>query len=378
MGSFGFTGKVVFQLVAAASLVGQGVQVSLGTQTLQSDGTVVVPVQLLSGGLEVAAIQFDIAFDGSVTTIAPTAGSSASGASKTLNNADVTPSVLRIVLASQDHNSIPDGMLASLLITPASSGFSGTLNVLNIIASDPSGTTLTVSAPGGPPPTSTLSIVNGASNQGGAISPGEIVTLYQSGILPPTAATTDVTVTFNGTPAPILFTGTDQINAVTPFGLVGQTTASVAVMYQGNSVGQATVSVSPASPGIFMVGASLQGAIVNQDGTLNTASNPAPTGSIVTLFATGAGIFQNPALTDGETVPNPLPAGWQSTPVGKVAVGIGGHDGGVKYAGPAPGLVAGILQINVMIGPNVSPGSAVPLTIGVGGIQSQQVTMAVR
>jgi uncharacterized protein (TIGR03437 family) len=335
-----------------------------------------VPVQLLSAGLEVTAIQFDVAFDGSVTMIAPTAGLSASGASKTINNADVTPSVLRIVLAGQNHNSIPDGMLASLLITPAFSGFSGTLNVLNIIASDPSGTALTFSAPGGPPPTSTLSIVNAASEQGGAISPGEMVSLYQSGILPPTAAAADISVTFNGTPAPILYAGTDQINAVTPFGLVGQTTASVAVMYQGNNVGQATVSVSPASPGIFTSGGSLQGAIVNQDGTLNTASNPAPIGSTVSLFATGAGVYQNPALTDGQIISS------TSTPTSKpalnVGMGVGGHDVRTTYVGPAPGFVAGILQINFVISATISPGSAVPLNIGVGGIQSPQVTMAVK
>jgi uncharacterized protein (TIGR03437 family) len=369
-------GKTVFALVAAAtSLVAQTAQASFGAQVVQSNGTIMVPVQLSSGGLEVAAIQFDITFDTSVASLTPSADSSASSASKTVYTSEVTPSVLRVALTGQNQNSIPDGTLVSLQITPVSSGFSGTLYLSNAVASDPSGTGVTISGPGAPSPPVMLSIVNGASQQGGAVSPGEIVSLYQSGILPATVAISDVSVTFNGTAAPLLFAGANQINVITPFELAGQTTASVAVMYQGTSVGQATVSVAPTSPGVFTTGGTLQAAIVNQDGTLNSPSNPAPIGSTVSLFATGAGVFQNPALTDGEIVSGASTP--TSTPVGKVAMNVDGHDVRMTYSGPAPGLVAGVLQINFVIPASLTPGSAVTLTVGVGGVQSPQVTLAV-
>jgi uncharacterized protein (TIGR03437 family) len=57
---------------------------------------------------------------------------------------------------------------------------------------------------------------------------------------------------------------------------------------------------------------------------------------------------------------------------------VGSSDAMVVYAGGAPGLVAGVFQVNVQIPHGVTPGSAVPIVISVGGINSQaNVTVAV-
>jgi uncharacterized protein (TIGR03437 family) len=131
--------------------------------------------------------------------------------------------------------------------------------------------------------------------------------------------------------------------------------------------------VSKASPALFTANStgSGQGAILNEDGSVNSTSNPAPAGSIVVLFGTGEGQTNPPGL-DGlissSTFPKPLLA---------VGVRIGGVDADVLYAGAAPSLVAGVVQVNARIPEAVSGSSVVPVQISVGGVQSPTVTLAV-
>jgi uncharacterized protein (TIGR03437 family) len=234
---------------------------------------------------------------------------------------------------------------------------------------------------GNPPPSSSLTIANAASQQSGSVAPGELVSLYQKSLLPSLAAMSDVTVSVNGSAAPLLYVGPDQINAVTPFAINGQTSASVAVAYQGQTVAQATTPVASVAPAIFTANSTGTGQalVLNQDGTYNSASNPAAVGSTVTVFATGVGAF-NPALADGPVLPselNPTPV-----PVLNVSLAVGGHDLDPKlltYVGPSPGAMAGVLQVNFTIPSNVTPGSGLVLGLFVGGARSQTgVTMAVK
>jgi uncharacterized protein (TIGR03437 family) len=58
---------------------------------------------------------------------------------------------------------------------------------------------------------------------------------------------------------------------------------------------------------------------------------------------------------------------------------VGGLNAEVIYQGGAPGLVAGVSQINVKVPADVTPGSAVPVTLTVGNVKSlNTVTMAVK
>ena len=167
----------------------------------------------------------------------------------------------------------------------------------------------------------------------GTVAPGEIVSIFGSSLGPAP------TVTFDGIPAPVLYASANQINAVVPYGIVS-TSTQMTVQFNGQSYGPVAMPVAAAVPGIFTLDSSGHGqaAVINQDGTLNSISNPAVRGSIITFFACGAGLM-TPAVADGTISPLMLPL---PTPVLPVSVAIRGVTSTVQYAGAAPGYVSGI------------------------------------
>jgi len=116
--------------------------------------------------------------------------------------------------------------------------------------------------------------------------------------------------------------------------------------------------MQPTAPGIFLRAEGLAAAL-NEDGSLNQEANPVAPGSVIVLFATGEGVTDPPSV-DGMITGSVLPR-----PVASVEVTIGGEPAMVEYVGAAPGLVAGVLQVNARLSPNLSAGLArVVLTIG--------------
>jgi uncharacterized protein (TIGR03437 family) len=116
-----------------------------------------------------------------------------------------------------------------------------------------------------------------------------------------------------------------------------------------------------------------QGAILNQDLSLNGALNPAAAGTIATLYATGAG-QTDPAGTDGQVATTVLP-----TPLLPVSVRVGGVNADILYAGAAPTLIAGLLQVDFRIPVTASSGGSVPLVLTVGSASSPTgVTLAIQ
>jgi uncharacterized protein (TIGR03437 family) len=207
------------------------------------------------------------------------------------------------------------------------------------------------------------SVVNSASFLEGAVSPGELVTIFGANLGPPSEAGAQLSgnyvadtiastqVTMGGVAAPMLYASSSQINTVVPFGISGST-AQIQVLYQGQPTASATVSIQPASPAVFSINSNGggQGAILNADGSVNSQSNPAPPGSMVVLYATGGGVTM-PTSTDGLVTP-PGAISSYPTPLLPVSVTIDGLPAQVIYAGAAPGLVAGVLQINVAVPAN--------------------------
>ena len=62
-----------------------------------------------------------------------------------------------------------------------------------------------------------------------------------------------------------------------------------------------------------------------------------------------------------------------------VAVRIGGIDAQLQYAGAAPALIMGVLQINAVVPGGVTPGGSVPIQFSIGNATSPAgVTLAVR
>jgi uncharacterized protein (TIGR03437 family) len=231
-------------------------------------------------------------------------------------------------------------------------------------------------------------VAHAASYSQDAVAPGEMVAILGSSLGPLTPAglqlddsgnvTTSLAgtqVLFDGVASPMVFAGDSQVNAIVPFGVSGDTT-QVQVQYQGMSSATFPMSVAPAVIGIFSADASGAGQAVmlNQDGSLNSPTNPAAPGSVVTLWATGVGQL-SPAGVDGAVVA----AGDPPRPVLTVLAQIGGLAADVVYAGGSPGLVEGVIQINLRI-PSASPtGDAVPLILSVGNSTSQpNITLAIQ
>jgi uncharacterized protein (TIGR03437 family) len=246
---------------------------------------------------------------------------------------------------------------------------------------------------------STGGVVNAASFQGsGGVSPGEIVAVFGSNFSPVVSGTqlasaslvsnnvAGTFVLFDGVPAPLLATSSGQIAAVVPYSVSGKTVVHVAHVlestlnvYTGAAIVSSpsvTIPVVASAPGIFTANASGTGQIsmANQNGTLNSATTPAPKGSTVTFYATGEGQTTPAGVTGGVNSGTVLPK-----PVANVGVTIGGTTATVTYAGAAGGGVAGLLQVNVVVPSTITSGSAIPVVLTVGTAQSQAgATMAVQ
>ena len=178
-----------------------------------------------------------------------------------------------------------------------------------------------------------------------------------SGLFPTTLS--GVQVTIGGIPAPLLLVQSSLIEGVAPFEFSPQPLI-VQVQYGGRSAPPLEL-VGVLNPGIFTIHG--QAAVLNQDGTVNSPTNPAKLGSIISVFATGLGPLTNPVM-DGEITPLP-PAAYnliQFPPTATVA----GVPGNVIWAGSAPGLIAGGSQINMQLPASLPAGtdlSAVPLLL---------------
>jgi len=218
------------------------------------------------------------------------------------------------------------------------------------------------------------------------VAPGELVTLFGVSLGPRTLTTLALTpdgqvatnlaetrVLFDGVAAPLVYVLEGQISAIVPYAVTGRSSTRLQVEYRGVRSEAYTVPVVESAPGIFTLDSSGRGAgaILNQDGTINSPSQPAATGSIIVLYATGEG-QTDPAGIDGKLAGEILPK-----PRLPVSVSIGGRNAEVLYAGAAPGLVAGVLQVNVRI-PVGLPSGNLPVLLTIGSRMSQpDVTVAV-
>jgi uncharacterized protein (TIGR03437 family) len=207
----------------------------------------------------------------------------------------------------------------------------------------------------------TTPVVNGVENAGsyqtGAISPGEILSIFGSGF------NAGAIVSFDGTAAPVLYGGAGQINLVAPYEIAGRTSTNMTVNVDGVTSAPEAFPVAAAAPGIFIV--------LNQDYSINSAANPAAQSSVLVLYATGEG-QTNPPGVDGKTAADVLPK-----PVLPVSVMVGGKSAIMQYAGAAPNFIAGAMQINAQLPPGVASGTSVPLVLNVGSFRTT-VKVAIR
>src|ERR1035438_2814249 len=277
------------------------------------------------------------------------------------------------------------------------SGFSGdggpgpyaTLNMPYALAADPAGDLYIADlrnfrirclqspqAPPQPAPNLGTPIVNSASYAGPA-APGALVSIFGENLARGAASATAVplatslagtTVFINGSPAPMLYASSSQINFQMP--LVGAGAGSMLVQRDGLSSNPVSIVVAPSVPGIF-AWVENQGLIQNEDYTLNDPGNPALRGRPITIWATGAGVV-TPSVPAGQAAPaTPL-----STTIGAPTATIGGLPARILFSGLAPGLV-GVWQINAIVPGNAPAGDDLPVQVSINGAVSNTVTMAV-
>ena len=291
--------------------------------------------------------------------------SPASGMTPANVNVSVTPSSLG-----------PGGYTGTVTFT-GTGGVSALINVtLSII-----GPTPTISA-----------VVNAASGLPGAVAPGEIVTIAGEFLGPsaPAYLTVEkngkvseslgsVQVVFGTFAAPLTYVSSTQINAVVPYEIAGLQTVSLEIQYQGQLSKVFPLTTAAAVPALFTSNSSGTGpvAALNQDGTYNAPNNPAAKGTYVVLYMTGEGQTAPPGVTGQVTTESATPP-LTPQPILPVTVVVTGQPAFVSFYGEAPGLVAGVMQLNVQVPMDVASGN-VPISVSVGdGSSPAGVTISVQ
>ena len=371
--------------LAPGTYTGSVVITSVGA----SNPSVTIPVTLTVAAQTLAAAPTTLTFNAAVQGAAPasqsinvtsTSGASAFTATATANGGNwltVTPAT----------GTTPQALTVTVNQNGLTAGsYTGTITITSTAAGAAPLTVpvmLTVGTQAAP----VLSqVINAASGASGPISPGEIISLFGTNLGPVTpglltlnaqgnvgTTLSNVQVLFDGIAAPLTYVAAGQINAVVPYEVFGRATTSVVVNFNGVNTTALTLNVVATAPGIFATNGSGQAAALNQNGSVNTAANPAAKGSTVVLYATGEGQTNPLGVTGsvtGATLKNPTAA---------VVVSIGGQPATVAYAGSAPGLVSGVLQLNVVVPAGAPSGASVPVLLSIGGVTTQQsVTVAVQ
>jgi uncharacterized protein (TIGR03437 family) len=230
------------------------------------------------------------------------------------------------------------------------------------------------------------SVLDSASYAGSTLARGEIVTIYGQNlgygvaVAQPAgnqfeAVLGSTRVLVQGRAIPLLAVTPTQVNAVLPQIIYGET-LTLQVEVDGVPSAMVTLPLTSAHPGLYAADASGSGpgSIVNQDGTINSRSNPVPRGTIISLYGTGAGAM-NPAPVGGFDGYLNLSAPF-GTIGGSVSASIGGQTADVLYSGGAPFLVTGVFQLNVRVPLNIPAGSA-DIVVAVAGLPSNHITVFV-
>ena len=187
---------------------------------------------------------------------------------------------------------------------------------------------------------------------GTAIGPSQLTTLALDGSGVVTSSLAGTRVLFDGAAAPLIYTVAGQISVVAPQSLAGKDIVQVVVEYQGVQTSAIRFSVAPANPGIFTLNSKGfgDGAIIRPDGTVISESNPGQPGEVLVLYGEGYGATKDP-LPDGVIVGSNLPV-----PVAPVLLLIDDKLVDTQYAGGAPTLINGVLQVNFKV-PDLAAGS---------------------
>jgi uncharacterized protein (TIGR03437 family) len=207
-----------------------------------------------------------------------------------------------------------------------------------------------------------------------AVAARELVSLYGIGLGPATGQNASITngvipnsvngvqVLFDGVPAPLLYAGPTQINAIVPTETVGRETTTISIVTPTGTIIGPTLSVAPTLPEVF---ANIEGyaTAVNQDGTLNSYANPAAENSVVSIWLTGGGAqsYTPDNTINASLAGNPYPVSILANNPQIPFPEFTSLE--VLYAGDAPGEPSGLIQVNFLL-PNWFTGNEFLVQIG--------------
>ncbi|MBI2063835.1 MAG: hypothetical protein HYT65_02485 [Candidatus Yanofskybacteria bacterium] len=207
-------------------------------------------------------------------------------------------------------------------------------------------------------------VVNGASFKPGLVAPGEIISLFGTGLagytvaagtLPLPTELGDARVTINGENAPLYYVSPGQINAqvtsVQPGGIARIEVYDATGMFSSAK----EIVVAPTAPGLFMYNGLAIVTLANgpNAGKLVNPENPAQSSvscefCIVSLWAAGLGRTEL-------SVPAGQAPGEPTRTTARVEVFIDGIYAEIQYSGLHP-YFTGLYQINFVVPPSLPSG----------------------
>nr|MDQ2901390.1 SBBP repeat-containing protein [Acidobacteriota bacterium] len=230
-----------------------------------------------------------------------------------------------------------------------------------------------ISFPTTPPTINAGGVANGGSFVANQVSPGSLFSIFGTNFVTSAVSATTtplptslggISVTVNGIAAPLVYVGTNQINAQLPYE-IQPGNATLVVNGPGGSSASMSFAVQVAAPGIFT--ANGRAVAQNQDFSLNTPSNPVKVGSVIVVYFTGTGPLNN-------SVPTGAVAPGISNATSSLSATIGGANANLTYVGLTPGFV-GLGQANIVV-PSLNTGDQ-PVNLTIAGATSNSAAVAV-
>jgi uncharacterized protein (TIGR03437 family) len=220
-----------------------------------------------------------------------------------------------------------------------------------------------------------IAAIQNAANGSTAVAPGGLISVYGSQMSATNIATSQIPLptalgqsclVVNGSPIPLLFVSSNQVNAQLPLDTGGDVT--MAIHTPAGVSNNLNFVVQSAAPAIFLTGTAgpetgLATVFRAANGQLVTPTNPLRPGDTVIIYLTGMGPT-NPQVAAGLQTPANLLTSVTQPPT----ITLGSTTLKVLYAGLVPGSISGLYQINATVPTTgVVQGDSIPLEISQAG-----------
>jgi uncharacterized protein (TIGR03437 family) len=228
----------------------------------------------------------------------------------------------------------------------------------------------------------------------GPVAPGQLISLFGNEIGPPAGLSgfvsgqsslptslAGVQVTFDGTPAPLLYVSSGQVNVQVPFEVAQKDSTVMTVSVGSNVAAVRMFAVTPSNPSLFLdtsaspvkcdpnLASTLPWVALlamNSDGSRNSCDNPAVSGSVVTIFLNGVAATAGGAFPPTGSITGFAPAPFASQVDVRDNSGEGPLPAGPLY--PVPGTIAGVYQLAVQLPTLIATREDYLRLLSIGGV----------